>query len=79
MSLSIKNAQYGSVPHNKMADVTSLVVAAVSGDSVRLKVNADTMKGDPAPGRGKRLYVDYTLNGTAGTAEAGERRTLKIG
>lgn len=77
--LVITKATYGSVPHKALVDVTAIVAKAVSGDTCALHVNPETMGSDPCVGRGKRLYVDYTLNGKAGTASAGERRTLRIG
>lgn len=70
--LKVLKAMYGP------KDVTELLAAAVTGDILVFPVSNATLGGDPTPGRGKRLVVEYDRDGHVGTESAGENRTLKI-
>jgi len=60
------------------ADVTRAVTARVSGDSLELTVNGDTLGVDPAPGTVKTLTVEYELDGRRQTATAKDAEILVL-
>lgn len=61
--LQINRAVYGWENHT--ADVTSRLNQQVQGDRLSLRVSDENMGGDPAPGHGKTLTVQYTIDGRA--------------
>jgi len=60
------------------ADVTRAVASRVSGDSLELTVNGDTLGVDPAPGAVKTLTVEYEFNGRRQTVTAKDSETLML-
>ncbi len=60
-TLQIDRATYGS--NFRTVDVTTRLNSQVQGNQINMQVNSDTMGGDPAPGRAKRLTVQYAVNG----------------
>ena len=76
--LVIVKAVYGD-PNNAEAnaDVTKQVAAAVKDDAVTIGVNNDNFE-DMASGVSKRLKVDYTIDGVAGTKCGYENGVFKL-
>ena len=76
--LVIVKAIYGD-PNNadSSADVTKQLAAAVKDDAVTIGVNNDNFE-DMASGVSKRLKVDYTIDGVAGTKCGYEHGILKL-
>ena len=60
------------------ADVTRAVTARVTGDSLELTVNGDTLGADPAPGAVKTFTVEYEFNGRRQTVTAKDAETLML-
>ncbi|MGH9728219.1 MAG: DNAJC11 domain-containing protein [Candidatus Acidiferrales bacterium] len=59
--LQIVRADYGAENHS--ADVTARLTSRIRDGQLSLRVNNDTMGGDPAKGRPKRLRVVYLWQG----------------
>jgi len=60
-AVEIQHAVYRP-PHDfdRSADVTELIIDLVQNNKyLHYRITNETMRGDPAPGEGKRLYVDY--------------------
>ena len=74
-NLVIKHAVYG-VAGGGSADVTARIVGMIKDGRQTIAAGNSEMGGDPAPGKVKRLLVEYTLNGISGTATVGENETL---
>jgi len=74
--LRILSAQYGS--NRNRVDVARQVSAYVRGGELRMRVNNDTMGGDPDRGADKRLRIDYEINGQRDTVEVGEDNDLVL-
>jgi len=72
--LQILSAQYGS--RNRRVDVDRLVRAYVRDGQLRMRINNDTMGGDPDRGADKRLRVEYVFNGQRDVVEVGEDNDL---
>lgn len=70
--LIIRSATYGG------KDVTTIVQQAADKFTLELPVNNDTLGGDPTPGKGKTLSVDWSMGAEQGTTTAREGRTLII-
>lgn len=75
--LVIVKAVYGDLPDGNATNVTAKVVAQVQNDTLTVEATNDNF-GDPADGVVKKLRVEYTLNGVAGTKTVDENATLKI-
>src|SRR6202040_143345 len=60
-NLQINRAIYGT--GYRTSDVTSRLNSQIQNDQLYLRVDSDSMGGDPAPGRAKTLTVQYALNG----------------
>ena len=73
--LVIVKAVYGALPDGPTLDVTDKVAAMVKANALRVDSSNDLF-GDPADGSFKRLRVDYTLGGMAGSKTVGEDQTL---
>lgn len=83
VSITVTRAWYGT--GSQVADVTHAVQQAVSmqgggtrGPEVRVRADNGTLRGDPAPGKGKTLVVTYMAGGpetTIFTAEGQVRRS----
>ena len=74
--LRIVSAQYGL--GNRVADVTGVLSARVSGDRLSLKADNETLGADPARGADKQLNVVYEWQGQRYTATVNEGQTLSI-
>jgi hypothetical protein len=74
-NLEIKRAVYGA-DGGGSADVTAKIVAMIKDGRQSIMVGNDEMGGDSAPDRVKQLRVEYTLNGTPGTASVDEGKML---
>ena len=59
-------------------DVTARLGAQITGDTLNLPVNGDTMGGDPAPGQVKRLKVIYLWQGLRYETNVPERGVLSL-
>ena len=75
-NLVIMRAQYGA--DYRFRDVTGLLSSRVQGDQLNMRVNNDTMGGDPAPDRPKILTVSYEFNGQPGQVVITENGTLSL-
>ena len=60
------------------ADVTSVIAAAVKDGHVVLKIENDTLGGDPAPLTVKSLSVDYQVGGKGGSLTLAEHAVLDL-
>ncbi len=77
--LKIVSAKYAAKSdETRAADVTALVQKAVDGHSLEFRVSNETLGGDPAPGLGKKLTVEYDRKGEKGTTSASEGRAVRI-
>lgn len=74
--LEITHATYGN--GTKLADITTKLRAAVTDGALSVKAD-NSLAGDPAPGEGKELRVEYTLDGIAKSAIVAESGSLAIG
>ena len=76
-TLRIDRAIYGS--SYRSSDVTARLSSQVRNNQLDLRVDNNTMGGDPAPSQSKTLRVDYTLNGRTNQAVINEGDTLRLG
>ena len=77
--LVIVNAVYGNLSDlAATTNVTKIVAAMVKDDTLDFHPNNNDFGGDPAPNTPKKLEVDYTIDGVAGTKTAYEGGRLKI-
>jgi hypothetical protein len=77
--LVIVNAVYGNLSDlAATTNVTKIVAAMVKDDTLDFHPNNNDFGGDPAPNTPKKLEVDYTIDGVAGTQTAYEGGRLKI-
>lgn len=74
--LHINRAMYGN--GNRLLDVTSRLNTQVRGEQLNVRVNNQTMGGDPAPGQEKSLTVDYSLDGRSAQRIVREGDTLHL-
>jgi membrane-bound inhibitor of C-type lysozyme len=74
--LRINRAVYGA--GNNASDVTSRLNSQIQGDQLNLRVNNDTMGGDPAPNQVKTLTVQYAINGQTNQVVVNEGDTLRL-
>lgn len=74
--LKILYAEYGAGSNNK--DVKNILENERNFDSISLRIDNYTMRGDPAPGTPKKLIVVYTLDGNQTGFTIDEGQTLKI-
>jgi hypothetical protein len=75
-NLLIMRAQYGA--DYRFRDVTSLLSSRVQGDQLNMRINNDSMGGDPAPDRPKILTVSYQFSGQPGRVVISENGTLNL-
>jgi hypothetical protein len=75
-NLQIMRAQYGA--DYRFRDVTDILNQRISNNSLNLRITNDTMGGDPAPDRPKRLTVYYVYNGQPGQVTVNEKDTLNL-
>ena len=75
-SLRIFSARYGAGGHGM--DVTQRLQSMVNGNQVSIHVNNDLFGSDPAPGRHKELWVDYSYQGHRRHARVREGSELRI-
>ncbi len=75
-NLVIMRAQYGA--DYRFRDVTALLNSRLQGDQLSMRINNDSMGGDPAPDRAKILTVSYEYNGQPGQVVVNERDTLTL-
>jgi hypothetical protein len=75
--LVIVKAVYGNLPDGPSNNVTAQVAIMVKGNTLTVDASNDVF-GDPADGAFKKLRVDYTFNGVAGTKSVGEDATLRL-
>lgn len=73
----IQKAVYGDLPDGPQADVTKNVAEFVKAGSLSVDASNDNF-GDPAPGKVKKLRVEYTVNGAPRTRTVKETETLKL-
>lgn len=75
-NLRIMRAQYGA--DFRYVDVTDRLNALIQGDQLRLRINNDSMGGDPARDRHKELTVVYIFNGQQFRARVREGDALNL-
>ena len=73
----IEKAVYGDLPDGPSADVLEQVRRMVESGSLTVDATNSNF-GDPAPGKMKRLRIDYTENGTPVSKTVGEGRKLSL-
>ncbi len=76
-ALTIDKALYGVVPGGEFKDVTDKVREQLQEGALSIKASNDLF-GDAAPGKVKRLQVEYTLNGMAEKRTVPENGMLNI-
>ncbi|HDP33536.1 MAG TPA: DUF1080 domain-containing protein [Candidatus Hydrogenedentes bacterium] len=75
--LEITKALYGDLPDGPSRDVTNKVAQSVKGGTLSIEANNSNL-GDAAPNVVKKLRVDYTLNGAAGSKTVHENQRLTL-
>jgi hypothetical protein len=75
--LVIVKAVYGDLPDGDKSDVTAKVAAMVKDDTLSVAASNDNFD-DPAVGLAKKLKVDYTIDGKAGSKTVNEDETLYV-
>jgi hypothetical protein len=75
--LVIVKAIYGDLPDGNKTDVTEKVAAMVKDNALSVEATNDNF-GDPAEGVVKKLKVDFTIDGVAGSKTVNEGETLTI-
>jgi hypothetical protein len=75
--LVIVKAVYGDLPDGDKTDVTTKVAGMVKDDRLSVVANNDNFD-DPAEGVVKKLKVDYTIDGKAGSKTVNEDETLAV-
>lgn len=77
--LVVVNAVYGDLSNPAATtNVTKIVAAMVTDDTLDFHPNNDMFGGDPATGVLKELKVDYTIDGVDGTKSAYEGGRFKL-
>ncbi|HLW81947.1 MAG TPA: DUF3395 domain-containing protein [Candidatus Acidoferrales bacterium] len=74
--LLVMRAQYGA--DFRYFDVTERLNSLIQGDQLVLRINNETMGGDPAPDRRKRLSVVYLFDGQPYRATVDEHGSLEL-
>lgn len=76
--LTVVSAHYGEFLPPRTVDVTPQVAQLVNQQSTLEIVASSASFGDPAPGIAKKLHIDFSLGGVAGSRviQDGERLTL---
>jgi len=74
--LVICAATYGA--QDKTNDVSQILTSKVRGGKLELLVSNDNLGGDPIPGVGKKLQVEYIHSGKRHSATVNERKTLVL-
>jgi hypothetical protein len=74
--LRILQASYGAP--GRQADVSGRLQGMVGNQGLRLRVNNDSMGGDPAPNTRKQLYVVYSYRGQQRNVTVDEGQDLQI-
>lgn len=76
-AITIQKAVYGDLPDGRSADVTEKVVAIVKGGASSVDAS-NRLFGDPAPGRVKKLRVEYIINGQPATRTVAENDAARL-
>lgn len=76
-ALIIDKALYGELPGGEFKDVTDKVREQLQEGALSIKASNDLF-GDAAPGKVKRLQIEYTLNGAAEKRTVPENGMLNI-
>jgi hypothetical protein len=74
--LRIISAKYGN--GYRTADVTARLQGMVNNGTIRVRVNNDSMGGDPAPNQSKTLHLQYFYQGRQRSHSVREGDTLQI-
>jgi hypothetical protein len=74
--LQINRAQYGT--NSQYADVTSRLNSQVQNGQLNIRINNDTMGGDPARSSAKTLRVSYTYDGRSNEIVLNENDQLSL-
>lgn len=75
-NLQILQASYGAP--GRQADVSGKLQSMVSDRGLRVRINNDSMGGDPAPNTRKQLYVVYSYRGQQRNVTVDEGQDLQI-
>ena len=59
-------------------DVKERIKARISGGTISLFIDNESMGGDPAPTFSKSVFVRYTYDGVENTKTVGEFNTLSL-
>lgn len=78
VQLTVTRAVYATVDGSVAKDVTEAVGLLVNNTGGDLAVTNETLGGDPAYGKRKRLRIEYTHDGAAKVNEADEGTTLSL-
>jgi hypothetical protein len=78
ITVVIVKAVYGDLPSGGKVDVTKKVAEMVKDGALSVDATNDNFT-DPAEGTGKKLTVDFTINGIALSKSVDENATLTIG
>jgi HEAT repeat protein len=76
-AIAIRKAEYGALPDGPSKDVTAKVAELVKAGQVMIDAENATF-GDTAPGKVKKLRVEYTVNGVAKQATVNENASLRL-
>jgi HEAT repeat protein len=76
-AITIRKAEYGVLPDGPSKDVTAKVAALVKAGQAAIEADNATF-GDAAPGKVKKLRVEYAVNGASKQATANENASLKL-
>lgn len=74
--LTIIRATYGAPGQTR--DVTGRLRARMRNGRLNMRVDNESLGGDPAPGAAKRLYVSYSVRGQQREADVPEGREINI-
>lgn len=75
--LVVTKAYYGDLPDGPKTDVTDKVAAMVKDDKLTVDATNENF-GDPIEGTVKKLRVEYTIDGKAGSKSVDENQTLTV-
>ncbi len=76
-AITIRKAEYGALPDGPSKDVTAKVAELVKAGQTTVDA-ANSTFGDAAPGKVKKLRVEYTVNGVAKQATVNENASVRL-
>ena len=76
-AVTVRKAVYGVLPGGPLKDVTATVAEGLKAGKTTIDVSNKTF-GDAAPRQVKKFQIEYTVNGVARSAVAGENAELRL-